>query len=70
MASEDLPPDYKWIDWDHMYLYVGRAIMGNHVPMMTDKVAKYLEEQAKDMRRTADKLDIAAKAMREAKKSG
>jgi hypothetical protein len=67
--ADDIPVDYKWIDWEHLYLYVGRALMGDHVPMMTGKVARYLENQAKEMRRAADKLDTAAKALRGAIKS-
>jgi hypothetical protein len=63
-SEQDLPLDYKWIDWDHLYLYVGRAILQNHVPMMTDKIAKYLEDQARDMHRAADKLVVAAQALR------
>jgi hypothetical protein len=64
LSDDDIPLDYKWIDWEHLYLYVGRAIVGDHVPLMTNKVADYLEAQAKDMRRRADKLDLAAQAMR------
>jgi hypothetical protein len=61
---DDIPLDYKWIDWEHLYLYVGRALLGDHVPLMTKKVADYLENQAKEMRRKADKLDVAAQALR------
>lgn len=65
MATDnDLPIDYQWIQWEHLYTYVGRALLGDHVPLMTNKVAKYLQDQAKEMRRVADKLDRAAQALR------
>jgi hypothetical protein len=63
-SEQDIPLDYKWIDWDHLYLYVGRAMLQNHVPMMTNKIAKYLEDQARDMHSAADKLVLAAQALR------
>jgi hypothetical protein len=62
--TDDIPLDYKWINWDHLYAYVGRALLGDHVPMMTQKVADYLEAQAKDMKRRAEKLEVAAKVLR------
>jgi len=31
---------------------------------MNEKVAKYLEEQARELRRTAERLETAAKAIR------
>lgn len=60
----EIPVDYRWIDWDHLYAYVGRALLGDHVPLMTNKVADYLEEQAQKMRRTAEKMQIAADVLR------
>lgn len=64
LQEGDIPLDYKWIDWDHLYLYIGRAMLEDHVPLMSNKVAKYLEDQAREMHRKADKLDLAAKALR------
>ena len=63
-AESEIPVDYRWIDWDHLYAYVGRALLGDHVPLMTNKVADYLEEQAQKMRRTAEKMQIAADVLR------
>lgn len=63
-SDPDIPLDYKWIDWDHLYAYVGRAILGDHVPLMTGKIADYLERQAKEMKRKAEKLEVAAAALR------
>jgi hypothetical protein len=61
---DDIPLDYQWIDWDHLYKYVGRAMLADHVPMMTEKIAKYLEEQARTMHKAADKMTVAAQALR------
>jgi hypothetical protein len=62
--QEEIPLDYQWIQWNKLYEYVGRALLGDHVPMMTVKVADYLERQAKDMERRAEKLKIAAGVLR------
>ena len=63
-GDEEIPLDYQWIQWEKLYSYVGRALIGDHVPRMTTRVAEYLERQAKDMRMRADKMDLAAKALR------
>jgi hypothetical protein len=62
--AEEIPLDYQWIQWEKLYAYVGRALLGDHVPMMTIKVADYLERQAQDMRRRAEKMETAAKVLR------
>lgn len=67
-AEQEIPVDYRWIDWDHLYTYVGRALLGDHVPLMTGKVADYLEEQAKRMRRTAERMEAAAGLLRSSPK--
>ena len=48
-------------------MHVGRAIMDGGVPMMNSKVADYLEAQAKELNRTADRLMVAARAIRSPK---
>ena len=63
-TTGDIPIDYHYVDWEHLQKHVGRAIMDGGVPMMNIKVAKLLEDQAKDLRRTADRLETAAKAIR------
>jgi len=60
----EIPVDYQYVNWEHLQKHVGRAVMDGGVPMMNEKVAKYLEAQAKDLRRTADRLEAAAKAIR------
>lgn len=64
MTLPDIPKDYMYVDWEHLERHIGRVILGNHVPMMSKKVADYLVEQARELRYTADKLDRAAEAMR------
>ena len=63
-SDPDIPVDYQYVNWEHLQKHVGRAVMDGGVPMMNEKVAKYLEAQAKDLRRTAERLDTAAKAIR------
>jgi len=63
-VASEIPLDYQYVNWEHLQKHVGRAIMDGGVPMMNEKVAKYLEEQARDLRRTADRLETAAKAIR------
>ena len=62
--SDDIPLDYQWIDWEHLYTYLGRAILGDHVPLMSGKVADYLLAQAKDMHAKAYRLEQAARILR------
>lgn len=69
MPDNDLPLDYKWINWEHLYTYVGRAVIGDHVPLMTSQVIKYLEDQAKELRRAADRLEAAARGMQEVRRA-
>jgi len=60
----EIPLDYQYVNWEHLQKHVGRAIIDGGVPWMNNQVATYLEEQAKELRRTADRLDLAAKAIR------
>ena len=60
----DIPLDYQYVNWVQLQQHVGRANMDGGVPMMKEKVAKYLEEQARELRRTAERLETAAKAIR------
>jgi hypothetical protein len=60
----DIPLDYQYVNWVQLQQHVGRAIMDGGVPMMNEKVAKYLEDQARELRRTAERLEAAAKAIR------
>jgi len=63
----DIPLDYQYVNWVQLQQHVGRAIMDGGVPLMNEKVAKYLEEQARELRRTAERLETAAKAIRSPK---
>ena len=64
LQQGDIPLDYQYVDWEHLQKHVGRDVMDGGVPLMNHKVADYLEKQAKDLRRTADRLEAAAKAIR------
>jgi hypothetical protein len=61
--DDDIPADYKYVNWEHLERHVGRVILGTHVPLMTKKVAAYLRAQAQDLRHTAVRLDAAAAAI-------
>jgi len=63
-TTGDIPLDYQYVNWVQLQQHVGRAIMDGGVPLMNEKVAKYLEEQARELRRTAERLETAAKAIR------
>jgi hypothetical protein len=63
-SGPDIPIDYHYVDWEHLQKHVGRAILDGGVPMMNEKVAKFLEDQAKDLIRSAERLITAAKAIR------
>lgn len=60
----DIPADYRYVDWEALERHVGKVILGTHVPSMTEKVAKYLDAQAKQLREAAHRLELAATAMR------
>lgn len=61
--ADSMPADYQFVDWDHLQKYIGRVILGNDVPRMTEHVVDYLKTQARELRRSADRLTLAAEAM-------
>lgn len=63
-SDPDIPLDYQYVNWEQLQRHVGRAIIDGGVPLMNEKVAKYLEAQAKELRRAAERLMVAAKAIR------
>jgi hypothetical protein len=62
--TNEIPVDYQYVQWEQLQKHVGRAVMDGGVPMMNEKVARYLEAQAKELRKTADRLEAAAKAIK------